>query len=179
MIVEGNKLEITVESGKFIIDAEDISKILSYNWRVTQIGNTKYVKSFQYRSGKPIFTYYIHRMILGIGKEEERVVDHIDGNGLNNSKSNLRIVTRSENCARSINRKDKSFRGVIKRGSIYYSYIQYKGKKLHVGKFSDEVCAAMAYDKASIELNGVMAVLNLPDLISEHKNLILRDFKNF
>lgn len=179
MLIDSRKLEITVQSGKFTIDADDISKIVGYNWRVFKIGNTHYVKAFEYSAGKPRNTYYIHRIIMGLGKEKDGiVVDHIDGNGLNNSKENLRTLDRGQNCARSVNRKNKDFKGLNLRGSSYYVYVQHLGKKYHVGKFEDKIIAAMAYDKAAIDLLGDLAVLNLPDLVCEHENLKLRDYRS-
>lgn len=89
---------ITIKSGRnrdgeeIIIDAADYHLVAPYRWSVsTKRGShTKYV--FTRSGGYPV---YLHRMLMEAIPGVE--VDHIDGNGMNNSRANLRLVTHAEN----------------------------------------------------------------------------------
>lgn len=80
----------SVEIAKTIIDLEDVEKIKNIKWRPVPKRNKLYVKM-----GKGYCQEYLSRFLLNYKGELE--VDHIDGNELNNSKSNLRIVERKFN----------------------------------------------------------------------------------
>jgi hypothetical protein len=73
------------------IDSEDDEKVSQYKWCLKKGKNTNYAISGKER-------VFIHRLIMGLQVEDERVVDHIDGNGLNNRKSNLKVTSHLENC---------------------------------------------------------------------------------
>jgi hypothetical protein len=177
MLIDGKKLMISVSCGKFIIDAADARFLCGYNWRIFKIGNTSYVKSFSYSNGKPRKTFYLHRLLLDL-KNSPLVVDHIDGDGLNNSRSNLRVLTRGQNAARTVNGERNQFTGLSKEHGLYYVRLKHNNVAYHIGKYSDPVIAAMAYDKAALELRGELAILNFPDLVDQHHNIKLRDYKN-
>lgn len=76
-------------NGIFIADLEDLHFVKEHNWRIVKKRNKDYIVTGNNRN-YPIT--YFHRLILNYYGELE--VDHIDGNSLNNRKSNLRIVTR-------------------------------------------------------------------------------------
>lgn len=100
----------------------------------------------------------------------EMVVDHIDNNGLNNQKDNLRIVTQSQNIARSdtgyrSNGKKSIYRGVhwewrMKR---WIATLSIEGKKMLGGSFKTDIEAAMAYDNLARKYRGEFSLLNFPD----------------
>ena len=77
---------------KCIIDIEDVQKARLHKWRVTKKRNKLYVVTGNQDSE----ILYYARYILGYTDEKE--VDHIDGNSLNNRKYNLRITDRASNC---------------------------------------------------------------------------------
>jgi hypothetical protein len=83
------------------IDDEDWDKIKHLNLTLNYTSNphTKYCKSIVYEKQKYIKTINIHRLILGLGdfKNDKRMVNHKDGNGLNNKKSNLEISNAKHN----------------------------------------------------------------------------------
>jgi len=98
--------------------------------------------------------------------DKNQIIDHIDGNTLNNCKSNLRFCTTSQNamnCKKSISVLSSVYKGVRfkKDSSKYTAQITFNGKLVHIGYFENEVDAAKAYNKAAIENFGEFARLNI------------------
>jgi len=105
---------------------------------------------------------YMHRMIMRPRKSY--VVDHIDGNGLNNRRCNLRVCTRAQNQANARPRGGASqFIGVYRHRDRWLARATRRGKCYHVGIFKDEVEAAKARDRKAYELHGEYAYLNFPE----------------
>jgi len=106
----------------------------------------------------------MHRVILHA--PDNKIVDHIDGNGLNNQKSNLRLATQSQNQANSKLREDNTsgLKGVSYKHRIskWAAKISYQGEESHLGYFEDKIKAAEAYDRAAKRLHGEYARLNFP-----------------
>ncbi len=93
-----------------------------------------------------------------------RIVDHIDGNGLNNRRFNLRICTHQQNQANRGPRGGSSqFVGVLRHKDKWEAGIRYRGEYFYLGLFDDEVEAAKARDRKAYELHGQCAYLNFPD----------------
>jgi len=103
-------------------------------------------------------TIYLHRTIMDCIPNDGKVVDHINGNTLDNRKENLRICTQADNCVnRRKNRNNTSgFKGVRWReqNNAYVAYIQVSGKNKYLGLFPTIELADNAYKKASIEFHG-------------------------
>jgi hypothetical protein len=98
----------------------------------------------------------MHRMI--VQPRKGYIVDHIDHNGLNNRRSNLRVCTPRQHQA---NRGPSRFVGVFfeKRGGKWQAHIMAHGKHYYLGLFDDEVKAAKARDRKAYELHGEFAYL--------------------
>ena len=110
---------------------------------------------------------YLHRIV--VGAVAGQIVDHINRNGLDNRRCNLRFISRQGNKANSTNaRKTSLFIGVAfdknRRGlKKYRALMKIDGKCKCLGKFATAEEAAFAYDKKAYEINGDLALLNFPD----------------
>lgn len=92
--------------------------------------------------------------------------DHIDQDGLNNQKHNLRFLTKSQNLFnRPKNSNNTSgYKGVswLEKNKKWVAHIRYQGRLKYLGSFVEKINAAIAYDKAASELIGPFAELNFP-----------------
>jgi HNH endonuclease len=140
-----------------LVDAADYDEVSKYKWRAKRRGAKVYASCV--KKGR---TVYMHRMIMRPRKGY--VVDHIDGNGLNNRRCNLRVCTHQQNQA---NRRPyggaSEFVGVVRNKGKWMAGIQYRGKYFYLGRFDDEVEAAKARDRKAYELHGEYAYLNFPE----------------
>ena len=100
----------------------------------------------------------MHRLVMGdpIGLH----VDHINGDRLDNRKSNLRTATPSQNLANRAQRAGKKFKGTSALGGKFKAYGSVKNKTINLGTFVTEEAAAAAYDAWAIETHGEFARLN-------------------
>ena len=77
------------------VDEDDFDKISKYKWsqKIKNEHSTTYATSAFGSTHNKLHKMYLHRFIMGLGdyKDDKRVINHIDGNGLNNKKSNLEI----------------------------------------------------------------------------------------
>jgi hypothetical protein len=102
---------------------------------------------------------YLHRLV--INAKRGQIVDHINGNGLDNRSENLRISNFSENRQRS-RHVINQYRGVSLHRGKFQSKIWFKGQCRYIGTFSNALDAARAYDCAARQLFGEHAFLNNP-----------------
>jgi hypothetical protein len=77
------------------IDDEDFERVSKYKWGLNNASspNTTYAKTCSGSTREKMRHTHLHRFIMGLGdyKDDKRIINHIDGNGLNNQKSNLEI----------------------------------------------------------------------------------------
>lgn len=139
--------------------------------------NYEWLNQFKWYAHKDHGSYYarcsinsscllMHREIMGLSLKDGKQLDHIDNNGLNNQRSNLRICTTRQN---QFNRKPvkgatSQFKGVTwhLRDKKWYVQIGYNGKNNYLGVSDNEVQAAKMYDRAAIKYFGEFAYLNFP-----------------
>jgi hypothetical protein len=150
-----------------LVDDEDYDLVSRFKWHATRSGRNYYARHRYlvcHRKG-PNVQLWIHRLIIKARRWQ--VVDHINGDTLDNRRCNLRICTATQNTK---NRKPSSnntsgFKGVTfhKRMNRYQSYITADKKLIHLGTFPDPISAARAYDAAARRLHGEFARLNFPD----------------
>jgi len=146
-----------------IVDVEDFEQMNQWNWCAhwNERSQTFYATRNNGRDVK------MHRVILGCKKGEE--VDHINHNGLDNRKSNLRKCSSSQNSCNRRMRKDNTsgIKGVYwyKLRAQWKAQIQVNGKNKHLGFFSSKEEAAQIYSEAAKKLHGEFAFpgqLNYP-----------------
>ncbi len=154
--------EIRLTRGKVaLVDEEDFDELNKYKWSAFKHRNTFYaVRNVR---GKPLLR--MHRVIMGDVKGV--IYDHINGDGLDNRKSNLRIATAQQNNMNRIPRKGCSskYKGVSwnKPNKKWLCILGHNYKNTYLGSFDDEEECARAYDKKAKELFGEFARLNFPE----------------
>ena len=147
-----------------LVDDADYERAAKFNWNVHVNANNR---TFYARGNVGGNTHQrLHRFILNIQPGDKRQVDHIDRNGLNNCRSNLRVCTIGEN-NRNVGKPSNNssgWKGVSwdNTHQRFRAYIQLNRKKTHLGYFHSPITAALEYDKAARTLHGEFACLNVP-----------------
>jgi hypothetical protein len=158
--------KIPLTQGQFaIVDDEDYERLNKYKWFVAKIERRFYAhrkrKSTDVGCGR--CNVKMHRQILEV--PAGKFIDHINHNGLDNRRANLRIVTKEQNSwnqRKKLGNCSSQYKGVsrLKRNGRWLAKIIYKRKNICIGYFDDEVLAAKAYDAKARELFGEYAALN-------------------
>jgi hypothetical protein len=157
---------IPLTQGKYaIVDPDDFERLNKHKWYAAKDTNTFYAVRKK-RVGKKYISHGMQRQILQ--PPVHLFVDHINHNGLDNRKANLRLATCAQNAYnRKQFRKGKTskYTGVswIKQIKKWRVIICYKRKNMHIGYFEDEIQAAKAYDKAAKKFHGEFASLNFKE----------------
>jgi hypothetical protein len=137
-----------------VVDDDDFERLARFGWHAHISGKRTYARAAI--KGKKV---YLHRFVLG---SPVGCVDHIDGNTLNNQKSNLRCATKAENNRNRRASKNRTFKGVFAQVGGYMARIVVDRRPIYLGYFKDQVAAARAYDAAAIKEFGEFAQLNFP-----------------
>lgn len=146
-----------------IVDIADYDLVMQYRWRIVTSARKgkEYGPYASTLAGGSSRNTFMHRLLTGW-----ELTDHIDGNGLNNRRSNLRSATQSQNMCNTSSRGGSSqFKGVswVKSKEKWRAEIAINHKRTHLGYFTDEIKAALAYDAAAVRLHGGFARLNFPE----------------
>ena len=138
------------------VDAADMELVAKYKWRAKRNGRTTYAISDT--GGKRV---WLHRIVMGVNER----IDHKDNDGLNNRRSNLRVLDNTNNIRRkrpNVNGSSR-FKGVsCFRGIHWQASIKVNNKSKWLGSFSTEEMAARAYDEAARIHFGEHAHINFP-----------------
>lgn len=148
-----------------LVDEADADAVLAHKWHAHKERRK---------------TYALRRVYLGGGRRNERAIhvrlhtyltgfalaDHINGNGLDCRRANLREATVLQNNLNKRLRSDSSsgFKGVYPHptNGRFYPYIKIDGRKVHLGGYPTVEAAAEEYDRAAREAFGEWACLNFP-----------------
>lgn len=167
--------EIILNNGmKALVDDGDYDRLSRYSWRYMQSGQTVYAARTEVRRDefgrRRQRSVWMHREVLCLPglRESGLRVDHLDHNGLNNQKHNLRIATKEQNMGNLVspNMRKGGLKGVSytpnRKTRPWLARIFHNGQTIHLGRFSTSVEAAMAYDRKARELHGQFALVNFP-----------------
>ena len=137
-----------------LVDDCDFERLNQYRWHL----NKGYVAT----TGPKKRTIRMHREVMQT--PAGMLTDHINGDLLDNRRTNLRVCNDVENQhnLRKARNNTSGFKGVCwsKNGKCWNARIGFKGKKIHIGSFRTPQEGAHAYNKAAIALHGDFAVLN-------------------
>lgn len=156
---------IELSQGKHtIVDDDDFDYLIQWKWYAQKHGKTFRAMRNKSRRAGGRGIIYMHRVILCC--EDGQEVDHINMDGLDNRKENLRICSRSQNLANRAKTGGSSvFKGVTRSKRYadrpWLAQIQYEYKHKKLGYFETEEQAAIAYNDAALELFGEFARLNI------------------
>ncbi len=155
--VEGETAFIPLGGGaEAIIDVADIGLVSGRNWHIARGNGCDYARAnCKLPSGK-WGQVKLHRVLMRPAPECD--VDHINGDGLDNRRCNLRIATRSQNNMNARIRADNKsgHRGVFWRADRkrWMAYINANGKRQYLGHFKEKDDAKAAHARAAVELFG-------------------------
>jgi AP2 domain/HNH endonuclease len=148
-----------------LVDDADYDLVSQYRWRVWQRRKQRVAGPYAVTAvctGGSVITLYMHKMLA----PEWPLVDHINHDGLDNRRENLRPASRAQN-ARNARPHGRTslYKGVCwyKAGRQWEARIRHDGQRIYLGRFADETAAALAYDAAARRLFGEYAYLNFPD----------------
>ena len=149
-----------------LVDDEDFERFGMLRWsvRIALMNRISYPYAVIHIRNPRRGFIHLHRSITGC--PDGLVVDHINGDTLDNRRSNLRICTRGENTRNQRLPSDNTsgFKGVSRVGPKWHAQISAGPgeRRVHIGNFSTPREAAMAYDAAARKYHGEFARLNFP-----------------
>lgn len=154
--------QIQLSQGKVaLVDDEDFDRLAPHKWYVRKDKHGKY---YALRSAWGLMrkTVYMHREIIGAPRG--MIVDHVNGNALDNQRSNLRLCTNSENMCNRGKQTDNTsgYKGVTwnSHRRRWQAQIKLNGKMVQSGRFDTPEDAARAYDEAARKHHGEFAKTN-------------------
>ena len=159
-----------------LVDIDDLEKIGEYRWHAdwNQSKKAYYATSSVNISYKKQKTIRLNRLIMNAPKG--LVVDHIDGNPLNNRKSNLRVCTPSQNCTNKGKyiTNTTGHKGLVKVKDTYEVYISINGKSTYVGCSKEYEAAVKIQEEKSKMIHGEFFRIE-PCMTMERKTVIKRN----
>jgi hypothetical protein len=161
--------QILLTQGKFaMVDDEDFDCLSQFKWSASKDNGTYYALSTEL-DGCKRKRVIMHRFILGLKRHDGIITDHIDGNGLNNTRANLRTCTYRQN---QFNRKAQGITSRYKGVSYeskrmkWVAHGRINGRSTNLGRYNLEIAAALRYDEFARKYHGEFAKLNFPRIQS-------------
>ena len=159
--------QIELTRGRFtLVSNIDFAYLNQWKWYALKIRESYYAVRDQYR-GINRKTILMHRVILirKLKYTTFKQVDHIDGDGLNNLRSNLRMATNLQNQFNKPKQKNNKlgYKGIgwsNKYRVKYMARICFNKVQIYLGSFESKIEAAKAYNKAAKRYFGKFARLN-------------------
>lgn len=147
-----------------LVDDEDYERLARHKWCAIKKTRRWYAVTSEYLGNRRSKIVYMHHVILGRPSKNHEV-DHVNGNGCDNQRLNLRWATRCQQMSNVATRgRNKSgLKGVHAHSARRWrAQIKNAGKTEHIGLFTSPEDAAKAYDERARELFGEFAWLNFP-----------------
>ena len=157
---------VPVGDSAALVDDADAELVGAYEWRPLH-GNTGKIYAYVAVKGRVI---YMHRLVACAEPGFE--IDHINGDGLDNRRDNLRAATRTQNRVNSGKPRrpgkpySSVYKGVVLVGKRWRAQIKIRGRVHHLGLFAFEADAARAYDRAAVAAWGQFARPNFSDEVT-------------
>jgi hypothetical protein len=151
-----------------VVDQDDGALVADYNWhlRLASGGRLAYARTNLRLPDGRWAVRGMHQLLLGrLTAQDGLEADHVDHDGLNNRRSNLRLIANGLNQA---NKRKKhaaassNYKGIAQNSGLWVARLQHGGRPVHLGRFPSAVEAAMAYDDAALVYFGRHACLNFP-----------------
>lgn len=150
---------LEINGGSAQIDPGDLGLIEKYRWSISRHrAGICYVRACPVVDGKQVFIY-MHRLLAGITGDRSVVVDHINGDGLDNRRSNLRIVRQIDNAQNRVAANG----GAQKSKDGFIARVRVQGVAHYLGRFKTADEARKAYREACNELRGEMSFFRSRD----------------
>jgi len=143
-----------------LVSPQDFDLVREFKWVAAKGGRTHYASQTIWLAGGKKTVRLMHRLILAPPKGV--FVDHINGNGLDNRRENLRLCSHAQNIRNQQPQVGTSsrFKGVWMQRGKWAAMIQHNGDKITLGRFDCEERAARQYDRAARVFFGRFARTN-------------------
>lgn len=154
---------ISITGGVTYVSDCDYDRVICHAWRVDchNASGKPYVKRTDRDDSGRKCSVYLHRFIAG--GPAGHPVDHRNGDGLLNTRENLRVASYGQNAANRAGSSLSGYKGVTQIRARFRARITIDGEETHIGQFGTAEEAARAYDKAAYGLFGEFAWLNFRD----------------
>jgi hypothetical protein len=155
-------IHIPLTQDRFALVDDDRATVEQFSWLLLSVadGGNRYAVRRRSRTEAGPRAQLMHSLLTGWP-----MTDHINGNGLDNRRRNLRPATRQENMRnrRKLHAGTSKYKGVYLQEGRWIAKIRVLGKsQTYLGSFADEMSAALAYDAAARLQFGAFAALNFP-----------------
>ena len=166
-------ITLGTRAGHSILLDDDDWRLLEHTWHVVQTSARGILYAQTHISNHQ--TEYLHRLVAGARPGDGTIVDHINANGLDNRKLNLRIVNAQQSVWHTRSKRNYAdtdlpkYKGVFKSGSTgkkkWTARIRTPDGRKSLGCYETPEEAAIAYDEAARVVQGEYAQLNFPIVV--------------